>query len=313
MQTTSRPTASLEAKPAGAPKIANLREKLQAETAKPTIKGVAEMEAAMDAYAASLTKREPPHVLGGHFDFSKQFATIVKDRVSIGWPPGLFIPGTADYKQYWILPPAPGKNRYDHGFAGGNVVDGNIFDPATGNLFAHAASLPTDPFLRSEAGIGFLFTPKTKLATYNVEATVSLNGQHKYDVSTEANAGGTVAEWGGLYVQAWDVSPVDGSTTAASGYGVATLFGQNYSNLQGGPNPTPTDHFAGTVTGNIMMEGGHTYLVTATAVTQIQNAWTMNNGAPMQAIPAGDLWKVWTWIGGIVSQVWVQPNVVYIP
>ena len=158
-----------------------------------------------------------------------------------------------------------------------------------------------------------MFAPKARLATYSVEALVNLDAQHKYDVNTTANAGGTVAEWGGVYVQAWDVNPVDGSVTVASGFGVATLFGQNYSNLQGGPNPTPTQNFTGPITGNIMMEGGHTYLVTVTAVTQIDNAWTMNNGAPMQPIPAGDLWKVWTWLGGTVSQVWVQPKVVYIP
>ena len=310
---TTRRVASLEAKPVAAPKISNLKEYLVEAAKTPVPRGVKEIEKAMDEYAAAVQKSEPPHVMGGKFDFTKAYAVMIKDVFRISWPPGLFIPGLADWKQYWVMPPAAGKNRYDHGFAGGNSTAANIFDPATGNLFAYAAARPTDPFLRSEAGIGFMFKPTAKLATYNVEETVSLNGQHKYDVNTEANAGGSVAEWGGVYVQAWDVSPVDGSTTPASGYGVATLFGQTYFNLAGGPVPIPTEVLNGTVAGNIMMEGGHTYLVTVTAMTQIDNAWTMNNGAPMQAIPAGDLWRVWAWIGGNVSQVWVQPKVVYIP
>ena len=299
--------------PPGAPKIEELKEQVAALTKKPTPRGLAEMETAMDEYAAGLRKPEPPHVMGGKFDFTKVFATLTDDRFRLGWPPGLFIPGLADWKQYWFMPPAAGMNRYTRGFAAGNSAAGNIFNPATGDLFAHAAALPTDPFLRSEAGIGLFFTPKARLATYSVEATVNINGQHKYDVSTTANAGGSVKEWGGLFIQAWDVSPVDGSTSAVSPYGAFTLFGETYSNLQGGPDPTPYENMNGPVAANIMLEGGHTYLITVTAVTEIDNWWTMNNGAPMQAIPDGDMWKVWTWIGGTVSQVWVEPTVVYIP
>jgi hypothetical protein len=303
----------VEAKAPSAPKIPELKEEMLKETKKPTPRGIVEMEAALDEYAASLRKSEPPHVMGGKFDFTKAFATLVDDTFRLGWPPGLFIPGLADSKQYWFMPPAPGMNRYTNGFAGGNSTSAKIFNPATGQLFAYAAARPTDPFLRSEAGIGFMFTPKAKLATYRVEATVSLNGQHKYDVNTEANAGGRVVEWGGLYLQAWDVSPVDGSTSAVSPNGAFTLFGEAYWNLQGGPNPTPYETLNGPVATNIMLEGSHTYLITVTAVTQIVNGWTMNDGKPMQAIPDADTWRVWSWIGGTVTQVLVEPTAIYIP
>jgi hypothetical protein len=309
---TNRRVVSSEAKPSTSPMIVNLNERLATITKTPIPRETEKIEKLMDDYAAAVRKSQPPHIMD-QFDFTKLIEVIFKEKFMFLWPPGLFIPGLADWKQYWFVPPAAGKNRYDHGFSGGNSSGGNIFDPAIGNLFAHAAARPTDPFLRSEAGIGFLFKPTAKLATYSVDATVSLIGQHKYDVNTEANAGGSLAEWAGVYVQAWEVNPVDGSTTAASGYGVATLFGQKYLNLAGGPEPTPTEVLNGTVTGNIMMEGGHTYLITVIAVTQIDNAWTMNDGKPMQPLPNDDLWTVWTWIQGNVSQVWVQPKVVYIP
>ena len=79
MQTTPRRTASLEAKPVSELKIANWKQRVDAETKRPVLRGVAELEAAMDAYAANLAKPEPPHVMGGKFDFSKPFALLAKE------------------------------------------------------------------------------------------------------------------------------------------------------------------------------------------------------------------------------------------
>ena len=87
------------------------------------------MEAAMDAYAANLAKPEPPHVMGGKFDFSKPFALLAKEQFRVSWPPGLFIPG-------WPIGKSIGSCRRRRGRIG------TITDLPVGTLWAETYSIP---------------------------------------------------------------------------------------------------------------------------------------------------------------------------
>jgi hypothetical protein len=57
------------------------------------------------------------------------FTLNLKDVLSIGWPPSLYIPGNADWKKYWILPP-PAANRYSQSWTPA--------PPSTGILLLHS-------------------------------------------------------------------------------------------------------------------------------------------------------------------------------
>ena len=270
-----------------------------------------EAGARLDAFAAKLGgSLDPVPVL----DF--KFPPGATLRLGLGvntlrWPAGLFIPGDADYKQYWFVPPAEGTHRYMREWVSGNASDADHAHAATGELFAYAAGRPTDRQLRSEAGIGFVFTPQLTLATYAIEVAVNLLAQDRYDVSTTVAAGGCVREWGGLYTAAWEISPVDGSLSLVHPFGIATLFNQTFENLTG----SPITNFprVGPLTANIMLQGSRSYLIGVIAAVQIDNTWVMSNGAPMQPLPDGSTWKVWCAITGTIPQVWITPSTVYIP
>jgi len=290
------------------PSAAGLQEKA-ATTSLPLSKKLIELTDHLDAYAGKLAiSPEPLPVLGGDFKFSK-----VADLPVLlwRWPVGLYIPGSADYKEYWFFPPPDGENRYSREWILGNGSAANHAFAATGDLFAYSAARPIDPQLRSEAGIGFVYKPSATLAVYTIEVSASLLGQSRYDVNTTAPAGGTLREWGGLYTAAWEISPVDGSLSLVRPFGLVTLFDQTYQNLTGTPiNNWPLSRIVST---NIMLEGGRSYLIGVIAAVQIDNRWTMSNGSPMQPLPPGATWKAWCSILGTIPQVWVRTSTIYIP
>lgn len=294
-----------------APRFPDLAKELETRRDHMVSPAMQQAGARLDDFAAKLgSSADPAPVL----DF--KFVPGATLRLGMGvntllWPSGLFIPGDADYKQYWFMAPADGTHRYTREWVAGNASDADHAHAATGELFAYAAARPTDGHLRSEAGIGFVFTPQHTLATYAVEVTVNLIGQDRYDVSTTAPAGGSVREWGGLYTAAWEISPVDGSLSLVHPFGIVTLFDQTFENLTGSPiNSFPR---SGPLTANIMLEGSRSYLISVIAAVQIDNTWVMDNRAPMQPLPDGSTWKVWCAITGTIPQVWITPSTVYIP
>jgi hypothetical protein len=292
------------------PSTAGLQEKA-ATTSLPLPKKLIELRDHLDAYAGKLgTSPEALPVLDlpGSFKFSE----VAELPIFLWrWPYGLYIPGSADYKEYWFFPPPAGQNRYSREWVLGNGSGANHAFAATGDLFAYSAARPTDPQLRSEAGIGFVYKPSATLAVYTIEVSASLLGQNRYDVNTTAPAGGTLREWGGLYTTAWEISPVDGSLSLVRPFGLVTMFDETFQNLTGIPiHDWPTSRIVST---NIMLEGGRSYLIGVIAAVQIDNRWTMSNGSPMQQLPPGSTWKAWCSIAGTIPQVWVRTSTIYIP
>lgn len=291
------------------PSVAGLLDKA-ATPPRPLPKRFTELTDHLDAFAGKLaTSPEPLPVLD--LPGSLKFSDLVEVPIFLWrWPVGLYIPGNADYKQYWFVPPPEGQNRYSREWVLGNGSAANHAFAATGDLFSYSAARPTDPKLRSEAGIGFVFKPSSTLAVYRIEVATSLVGQNRYDVNTTAPAGGSLREWGGLYTAAWEISPVDSSLTLVRPFGLVTLFDESFQNLTGIPihdSPLTT-----TIQTNIMLEGGRSYLIGVIAAVQIDNHWTMSNGSPMQPLPPGSTWKAWCSINGIIPQVRVRATTIYI-
>jgi hypothetical protein len=292
------------------PSLAGLRDELAAARPVQSSKKLDELTNHLDAYAGKLAiSPEPLPVLD--LPSGLNFSDLVFEYPSFLWPAGLYIPADADYLQYWFLPPPQGENRYTREWVAGNGSAANRALKSTGYLFSYSAARPTDPKLRSEAGIGFVFKPSASLAVYRIDVSTSLVGQNRYDVNTTAPAGGTVREWGGLYTAAWQISPIDGSLSLVQPFGVVTLFDETFQNLTGIPiHSWPMNGIRST---NIMLEGGRSYLIGVIAAVQIDNHWTMSNGSPMQPLPPNSLWKVWCFISGTIPQVRVRATTIYIP
>jgi hypothetical protein len=294
-----------------APALADLKQKMAPPAAQAPPSELAGLETRLDGFAADLGRSpDPVPILDFKFPPGDLIKMLGGTEIFL-WPSGLFIPANADYHLYWFFPPPAGKNRYTSQWIDGNGSAANHALDSTGELFAYASARPIDPFLRSEAGIGFVFTPAARLATYDVEVTVNLLGSDRYYVATTAPAGGSVRKWGGLYTAAWEISPIDGSLSLVRPFGLVTLFDETFENLTG--EPIQTFPLNGPQTAKIMMEGNKNYLISVIGAVEIDNNWVMNDGSPMQALPDNSTWKVWCSIFGTIPQVRVTPSTIYIP
>jgi hypothetical protein len=246
-------------------------------------------------------------------DFKLHFgllSRLTSSALTLRWPKDLFIPGTADWKQYWFFPP-PASQRYGSQWTSGAP---NMANFTTGQCWAYGAVGVGNPTLHTEAGVGFLFTPPHQLATYAIAPTLSLAGNYRWNTATTADASGTITEWGGVYTAAWDVSPVDGSLTLVQPYGVATLYNEQFEG-QGTTAITPvaSNWVGGPATANIMLQGAHTYLIGVVAAVEIHNGWTDNQGHPVTQLPPGSTFTVWCDLSLTVPSVSVDADVIYIP
>src|SRR5262249_30065192 len=128
------------------------------------------------------------------------------------WPSGLFIPGGADYRLYYLdwrnVQRPTVQNRYRQDWVDGNQPQANHASARDGSLFSYVFLSPTDSLVFSNAGIGLIFHPPHTLATYAVGVKVTMMGMNHYNVATTAPAAGNVRELGGLLTSAWEISPV---------------------------------------------------------------------------------------------------------
>jgi hypothetical protein len=110
------------------------------------------------------------------------------------------------------------------------------------------------------------------------------------------------------------VNPVDGSLDLVNPYGLATLYNERFDG-QGAIAITPVaaNWVGGPATANIMLQGGHTYLIGVVAAVEIHNGWTDNQGRPVAQLPPGSTFTVWCDLSLTVASVSVDPTVVYIP
>ena len=229
------------------------------------------------------------------------------------WPPGLYIPGSASAMEYWPAP-CPADHRYSSGWKNGPGSDANVANPADGHLFAYAAARVNDVQLHSEAGLGFFFTPSSKLATYRISPSIAALGQYRWDTGIARDYGGNIRLHGFLYTAAWLVSPVDGSLSLVSPYGLATVFDHTFNNQGGIPITAVTPPWnPGPPPANVMLEGSRTYLISVIAAVQIDNGWTDGQGKVIPSLPPEAIWKVWCSLDCNVSSIWIEPSIIYIP
>jgi hypothetical protein len=262
----------------------------------------------LDQFATHTPPGGAPPVLDSKFH-KGVVSRLASDAFRLTWPKDLFIPGAADWKQYWFMP-APASNRYITQWITGPP---NIANFSLGHCWAYGQVSVGDPTVHSEAGVGFLFAPPHQLATYTIAPTLSLAGDYRWNTVTTAYANGTITERGLVYTAAWDVNPVGGGLSLVTPYNWATLYNEQFPGQGTIPiTPVAGNWVGGPAAANIMLEGGHTYLIGVVAAVEIYNGWTDNQGRPITKLPDGSTFTVWCDLNLMVPSVSVDASVVYI-
>ena len=261
----------------------------------------------LDRYAAETAAGgKPQHVL----DFKaheRLISEMLDDFPIFFWPQDLYIPGNADYKNYWFWP-CPDSNRYNQQWISGNDV--NQASAADGHVWAYTAINQYIPHAHSEAGIGFLFSPSTTLAVYQVRPSLAVIGTHRWSIATNYYGGGWIYEWGVIYIAAWNVSPVDGSLELVQPFGVTTVFNESWLNQGTEPITNVVPPWSpGSLSTNLLLEGGKTYLIGVIAAVDVTNTWNV----PQGQWPDGSDWRTWCTLDLTVPKIQIDATTIYQP
>jgi hypothetical protein len=245
----------------------------------------------------------PQHVL----DFTVRDRPI-KDllgRAWFLWPQGVYIPGAADYREYWPWP-CPDDHRYTWQWVIGNEV--NQASAGGGHVWAYTAAGPYTAHAHSEAGIGVVFAPTATLAMYRVTPTLVALGTTRWSILTTYYGGGWIYEWGVLYIAAWEINPVGGSLDLVKPYGVTTIFNRSWLNQGQEPVTSVVPAWSpGPQSTNLLLEGGKSYLVGVVAAVDVTNAWHV----PERQWPEDADWRTWCTLDLTVPKIEIDPTVIY--
>jgi hypothetical protein len=260
----------------------------------------------LDQYAARTAVGRTTQLLLDFKAHERQISEVLDDLPPIiFWPEGLFIPGNADYKNYWFFPP-PDSNRYNQQWISGNDV--NQASAADSHVWAYTAINQYMPHDHSEAGIGFLFSPHFKLAAYQVRPSVSVLGTYRWSIETNYNGGGWIYEWGAIYIAAWNMSPVDGSLELVKPFGVTTVFNESWLNQGAEPITNVVPPWSpGSLSTNLLLEGGKTYLIGVIVAVDVMNTWNVQQGQ----WPDGSDWRTWCTLFLTMPKVQIDTTTIY--
>ena len=262
----------------------------------------------VDRYASEAARGGKPQQV---LDF-KMHDRLVTELLDVHpvfrWPDDLYIPGNADYRNYWFLP-CPASHRYSSQWI--SPADSpSQASAGDGHLWAYTALNPYTPHAHSEAGIGFVFSPSKTLAVYQVKPSLSVIGTHRWWIETTYYGGGWIYEWGGIYIAAWLISPVDGSLELVTPYGFTTAFTTSQLNAGGEAITNVVPPWSpGSLSANILLQGGRTYLISVIAAVDVTNTWNV----PQGKWPDGSDWRTWCTLDVTIPQIQIDAITVYQP
>jgi hypothetical protein len=229
--------------------------------------------------------------------------------ILVGWPSSLYIPAGADWKNYWILPPSD-ANRYalDWTPPGGLSTASRV----DGTLFSQLSIRANERYVKSEAGLGVIFTPARTLSVVSLEPQVHCSGQHRWYQMMDEEIEGYTQVKTSLILALWHSIP--GSTPWD------LIHWKEFTVIKTGPNPgsgfgavTPYQRsFNGKELATpLLVQRARTYLLGVVARVSVWSTLTVK-GKPL-SVHDGRNFRVWGSITCIVPQIRVIEQQVHIP
>lgn len=279
----------------------------------------------LELSAADLKVREAAHKIMDGASDSKRFLggdlrklelryakTAIDFTAVIGWPARLYIPAGADPKRYWSLGSPPAENLYaldwksSTGWATASRTSGDLFAWAGSPTVKGAIDITV------EAGVGILFPAKHTLSRIGIVPTVAFVGRHEWNVNPPAVVRVTTQAIGSICVGGLRRNPVTGAYESITDLPVGkspwarrVLF--NESHETSGAMALQTFPFGGEVPGNVLVEGGRTYLLAVVAQVSLRVETTRSNGVPVNVTEG--TFNTWASLAGNVSKVWLKETV----
>jgi hypothetical protein len=233
-------------------------------------------------------------------------------KIQIGWPPTLYIPSNADHKAHWPHVPPPEENRYARDWTSSPIGLANA-SRANGSLFAWAATPTVKGAIdgKAEAGLGILFTPTHTLSRVRIEPELIFTGRYEWSVSPPPVVRVTTLAIGSLFVGGFRLNPVTGAfeSLATIGAGASPwrrheVFNR-FTNGHGASmmETLPFSLAGKQAAGEVLVEGGRTYLLSVVAQVTLRVETTRSDGTPINVTQG--TFNTWGSLTGIVREIWL--------
>jgi hypothetical protein len=104
---------------------------------------------------------------------------------------------------------------------------------------------------------------------------------------------------------------VDGSLDLVTPFGVNTILNESWLNQGTEPITTVIPPWSpGSISTNILLQGGRTYLIGVIAAVDVTNTWNVPQGANW---PADSDWRTWCTLELTVPQINIDAATIYQP
>ncbi|MDX6230855.1 MAG: hypothetical protein QOI76_4245 [Frankiales bacterium] len=248
-------------------------------------------------------------------DLTIRWSDRISDRpaFTLAWPSGLYIPGAADWRQYWITKP-PAGNLFKYAWTGATgPAPGTFADKDHGNLAAVISPTSLSGTFQAWAGIASEYTPSALLSQVRFTADVTALGVEQLTLLAEHPIGQVqVNLFADLFLMGWEINPVTGEWDKLSPFLRHNVYSSPHSGEQGGPNLYHPLSLTGSTLGvNFLVERGKRYAFGVVVETAVVADVRQPNGRSPYMPQLGDNVAVEARLGGSITQMNVDTTIVY--
>jgi hypothetical protein len=204
---------------------------------------------------------------------------------ALAWPPHLFIPGDADWKPHWVVPP-PDEHRYTHDWAPQVSAGYTEASRATGTLFASKRILSNESYVTAEAGLGALYKPIWNLCEVTLEPDVNCAGDLRWYHEFEQPVAGYTWVKTSVITAAWHQIPGGWDLVGSKRHEVRS-FGPNYGLGHSGIIPYAVQLSGKALATPFVLQAARRYLLGVVARVSIWSTLTDTRGAKLPLIEGG--------------------------
>ncbi|MCC6557792.1 MAG: hypothetical protein IT372_33000 [Polyangiaceae bacterium] len=240
-------------------------------------------------------------------------------HISLAWPANLYVPGEADFHQYWFLPP-PHENVYQFDWTSSTnpAPTGCTANNGTGYMLSVIHGTNFSGRNRATAGIAMEYKPTATLAQVKVAADINVAGAFRYDFlpAKQGAVGYAHPEFfGTAFLLGWEISPVTGKWEELNNNARRTIFSDTtrYGQQGGQPSTFAASYLGSSFSSKFVVQSGRSYAFGVVFQVTINLDLREADNRTVYHRKANDEIQIWALLSGMMPRITVSTSVVSIP
>lgn len=247
-------------------------------------------------------------------DLKGRFLSSIFDEVAFerthlfAWPVGLYLPANANAKEWPFVYGEP--NRYAQSWTNG--IGWSQADHGDGSLLAVALSPTVAGAIdgKAEAGLGVRYRATEALARIRIKPDLRFTGRFLWNVAPPPTVWTSVRAVASIHVGGFQLDPATNQwgSIPTSPWRRFTVFDRQQSGSGASAlELTPFNRSSSKVSGEVLVEGGRTYLLAVVAQVVLRITTTDSSGRPVRVTESR--FDTFGSLAGLVPEIWLDKTV----